>query len=52
MAKNNLHKYVVVCHTSGCENDNLPIEIESEDTPPIVVCGACGIEVTDITDIS
>jgi hypothetical protein len=37
--------YLVTCHTSGCENEN--IEIEFLDPLPTVICGPCGNEITD-----
>lgn len=36
---------IVTCHTTGCENENIAIEIlEPAET---VICGPCGIEITD-----
>lgn len=36
------------CHTSGCENQGIPIRIpEDADT---VVCGVCSQPITDVTD--
>jgi hypothetical protein len=52
----------VTCHTEGCINDGLPIEMELtyqyEDengntqtgTVGTVVCGPCGQPITDISD--
>ena len=35
----------VTCHTSGCGNKNISIEIL--DPEPTVICGVCGVEITD-----
>jgi hypothetical protein len=37
--------YLVTCHTTGCENENISIELI--DPEPTVICGACGQEITD-----
>ena len=50
----------VTCHTAGCENAGVPIEVESESTDPATgevttvgafVCGPCGYAITDISPI-
>ena len=48
----------VTCHTDGCENEGVPIEVDrSIDVgdgevveSPTVVCGPCGQQITDITE--
>ena len=37
--------YIVTCHTDGCENNGIGIEII--DPADTVICGACGVEITD-----
>ena len=37
--------YSVTCHTTGCENENIGIEII--EPLEIVICGPCGVEITD-----
>jgi hypothetical protein len=48
-----------ICHTSGCENEGVPIDVGNltvEDPwggPPMtaaVSCGPCGQPITDVTD--
>jgi hypothetical protein len=42
--------YICTCHTTGCENENIGIEIL--DPSPNVVCGPCGIEITDKVEVT
>jgi len=37
--------YIVTCHTDGCENAEIGIEVI--DPAPNVYCGPCTIEITD-----
>lgn len=40
----------VTCHTVGCSNEGIPIEVPYDETPPdSYFCGVCGQEITDIT---
>jgi hypothetical protein len=53
----------VTCHTDGCENDGVPIEMDltvewvdewgetHTSTVTSVVCGPCGQPITDIQDV-
>jgi hypothetical protein len=41
----------VTCNTAKCENESLTIRIESEDSKPVVMCGACGNYITDIVAV-
>lgn len=41
----------VVCRTADCINDGVVIQIMSDDDVPIVLCGPCGNEITDITRV-
>ncbi|QDH93437.1 hypothetical protein PBI_ARROYO_20 [Microbacterium phage Arroyo] len=38
----------VTCHTDGCENAGIPILILATQDPPLVVCGPCGAQITDL----
>lgn len=42
--------YLVTCHTSGCENENIGIEVI--DPAPTVTCGPCGVEITDKVQVN
>jgi hypothetical protein len=41
-------QFDVTCHTEGCENAELSIEIPSYDQQPTVICGACSQQITDV----
>lgn len=41
--------YIVTCHTELCENCNIGIEII--DPANTVICGPCGIEITDKVEV-
>lgn len=38
---------ITICHTDGCPNNGVEIVNEPSDT---VICGACGVEITDKTN--
>lgn len=40
--------FIVTCHTDGCMNAEIPIDIVTEDAEPIVICGVCSVTITDI----
>jgi len=41
--------YIVTCYTNDCENNGIGIEvIDPADT---VICGGCGIEITDKVEV-
>jgi hypothetical protein len=42
--------HVLICHTEGCHNENIPIELIYEDDVA-VHCGPCGLEITDIDGV-
>jgi hypothetical protein len=42
--------YIVTCHTENCENENIGIELI--DPAPTVICGPCGVEITDKESVS
>ena len=39
---------VMTCETKGCENENLPIELETDATQ--YMCGACMTFITNVTE--
>jgi len=36
---------IVICHTTDCENCDVPIKVV--DALPTVICGGCNVEITD-----
>ena len=42
--------YICTCHTEGCENNGIGIEIV--DPADTVICGPCGQEITDKVEVS
>jgi hypothetical protein len=42
--------YIVTCHTTACENENIGIEFI--DPEPTVICGPCGQEITDKVEVT
>jgi len=40
--------FIVTCHTEGCDNADIPIDIIVEDAEPIVICGVCSVTIIDI----
>ena len=41
-------EYEVTCHTVGCENAEITLLITAPTESPYIVCGVCGIEITDV----
>lgn len=48
--------YVATCRTPDCENNGIAVDIVYDDlngemppTPGVIMCGACGQEITDVT---
>ena len=44
----------LTCHTTGCSNAGIPIDLDIVDPETgqpvdVVVCGACGQSITDVT---
>jgi hypothetical protein len=37
--------YIVTCHTEGCTNDGIGIEVVNPE--PTVICGGCDVVITD-----
>jgi hypothetical protein len=47
-----METFTATCHTDGCPNADIPIELAFDPTgPPLssVVCGVCGQVITDTT---
>lgn len=47
-----MHEYIATCHTPGCGNNGVPIEVGWDDAwgpGPNVSCGVCGEPITDVT---
>jgi hypothetical protein len=42
----------VTCHTENCENCDIAIEILVCVEYPLVICGCCGEQITDVKDIT
>lgn len=42
--------YTVTCHTAGCENNGIPLDVlvALPVTPTSVVCGGCSLPITDV----
>jgi hypothetical protein len=40
----------VTCHTEKCSNDGIGIEVVNPE--PTVICGGCGIEITDKVEVT
>jgi hypothetical protein len=43
-------EYNVTCHTVGCENAEITLLITAPTVEPYIVCGVCGIEITDVVE--
>lgn len=43
-----LVEYVVTCGTDWCGNYAWPVSILGTEDAPYVVCGPCGVQITDV----
>lgn len=43
-----VNKFEVICKTDGCENKDVVCEIINPDEMPLVICGVCEKQITDI----
>lgn len=43
--------YTVICHTEGCENENIAIVVPAAAENPCVICGPCGNQITDLVPV-
>jgi transcription elongation factor Elf1 len=41
--------YLVSCETGDCENQNVEILVKALADSPNVICGVCGLAITNIT---
>ena len=41
-------EFIVKCLTANCENANIAISVIADDQTPIIICGVCGIQITDV----
>jgi hypothetical protein len=44
--------YEVVCHTPGCGNEGYALHVPGYGAEPAIVCGPCGVAITDITPVT
>ena len=44
-----LSDFLATCETSNCENKSIAIEVKVLAEEPNVICGACGIKITQVT---
>ena len=42
-------EYDVTCATDGCVNTGIVIRVIATATDPMIICGPCGQQITDIT---
>lgn len=47
----NFTRYSVTCHTDGCVNAGITLEVWADADSPIVVCGPCEHRITDFVQI-
>lgn len=43
--------YDVACHTEGCWNEGEVIRVPADDVAPLIICGACHLQIEDITKV-
>ena len=43
-----LSDFLATCETQGCENETLQIPVKVLADAPSVICGACGLVITNI----
>lgn len=43
--------FSATCKTDGCENANIPIEIQAVKEEPFIVCGPCGQRIEDVIPV-
>jgi hypothetical protein len=44
-----MNEFTVMCHTVKCKNADIPIEVNAFGDSPNIVCGLCGVQITDIS---
>lgn len=45
-------EYIVICEIEVCENFEIAIEISASAVEPVVYCGGCANQITNITEIA
>ena len=40
--------YIVTCATENCGNAGFQIQVVASKTNPYVICGVCGLQITDL----
>jgi hypothetical protein len=43
--------FMVTCNTDNCGNKDIEINVQAY-IPATVICGVCGIQITDVTEIT
>lgn len=43
-----LAQFTAICHTNGCENKDIDIEITAPKENPYVICGPCNTHIQDV----
>jgi hypothetical protein len=43
--------YVATCHTPNCHNAEIPLTVPADVHEQYIVCGPCGVRVTDIVPV-
>lgn len=51
MDNEQIFSFDVTCHNDECQSAEIVITIETPEEEPIVICGPCGVEITDIVPI-
>ena len=46
-----MQNFEVTCRVTGCVNEDSTIPIIATATNPFIVCGPCGVQITDIVKI-
>jgi hypothetical protein len=43
-----LARYLATCHTAGCENEGIALDILAAAVGPVVLCGPCMAVIEDV----
>jgi hypothetical protein len=43
--------FSATCKTDGCENVNIPIDIQAIKEDPFIICGPCGQRIEDVIPV-
>lgn len=44
-------EFIVTCHTDGCENAEIPIQVSVDISGMLVYCGPCAVKIEDIVPV-